>query len=57
VPRDVRLLTDLYAAKRIKLGELITQTFGLDDIRAALDYCAGERGGRAVVVFSGEDGP
>jgi len=56
VPRDVRLLTDLYAAKRIKLGELITQTFGLDDIRPALDYCAAERGGRAVVVFSGDAG-
>lgn len=26
----------------------------LDDIRAALDYCAAERGGRAVVVFSGD---
>jgi hypothetical protein len=38
------------------LGELITQTFGLDDIGAALDYCAGERGGRAVVVFSGDAG-
>jgi alcohol dehydrogenase/S-(hydroxymethyl)glutathione dehydrogenase/alcohol dehydrogenase len=54
VPRDVRRLTDLYAANRIKLGELITKTFGLDDIGAALDYCAAERGGRAVVVFSGD---
>jgi Zn-dependent alcohol dehydrogenase len=48
---DVPRLLALYAGGQLKLDELVTETFQLKDINAAMDYCASERGARGVVVF------
>jgi S-(hydroxymethyl)glutathione dehydrogenase / alcohol dehydrogenase len=49
--RDIEMLTRLATSGLVNLAELVTQTFGLEEISAALDYCASGRGARAVVAF------
>jgi len=46
---DLPLLVDLYMDGRIKLNELITERFGLDDVNQALHALAAGEVARAVV--------
>ncbi|TDP37829.1 Zn-dependent alcohol dehydrogenase [Nocardia ignorata] len=50
VKRDIPQLVELYERGALLLDELVTETFGFDDIAKAVDYCAGENGARAVVL-------
>jgi S-(hydroxymethyl)glutathione dehydrogenase / alcohol dehydrogenase len=50
VRRDVTRIIDLYASGAVKLDELISATFTLDDADLAIQYCAAEQGARAVIV-------
>ncbi|MCQ4080832.1 Zn-dependent alcohol dehydrogenase [Streptomyces sp. RB6PN25] len=51
VKRDVPRLIRLYEKGVLKLDELVTETFEFDKVNDAVDYCASEKGARAVVVF------
>jgi len=51
VHRDVDRLVALYRSGMVKLDELISSTFTLDDVAAAVAYCATEQGARAVVTL------
>ncbi|MDQ0616697.1 Zn-dependent alcohol dehydrogenase [Arthrobacter globiformis] len=51
VRRDVPKMVALYEAGVLKLDELVTKTFGFDEVNDAVSYCAGEQGARAVMVF------
>ncbi|MGY2114889.1 Zn-dependent alcohol dehydrogenase [Nocardia gipuzkoensis] len=50
VRRDIPQLVEHYERGALLLDELVTETFGFDDIAKAVDYCAGENGARAVVL-------
>jgi Zn-dependent alcohol dehydrogenase len=50
VRRDVPRLVELYRRGVLRLDELVTETFVLEQINDALDYCAAGRGTRAVVI-------
>jgi Zn-dependent alcohol dehydrogenase len=49
--RDFPLLLDLYAAGRLKLDELITGTYRLDQINAAYDAMLTGEVARGIIVF------
>jgi alcohol dehydrogenase/S-(hydroxymethyl)glutathione dehydrogenase/alcohol dehydrogenase len=51
VRRDVPRLVGLYEAGLLHLDELVTETFEFSQVNAAVDYCAAEKGARAVMVF------
>jgi Zn-dependent alcohol dehydrogenase len=44
-------LIGLYEAGLLRLDELVTETFEFSQVNDAVDYCASEKGARAVVVF------
>ncbi|MGE3926899.1 MAG: Zn-dependent alcohol dehydrogenase [Lautropia sp.] len=48
---EVERLVALYRAGRLKLDELVTETFRFDQVNDAMAYCAAERGARAVMLF------
>jgi alcohol dehydrogenase/S-(hydroxymethyl)glutathione dehydrogenase/alcohol dehydrogenase len=50
VKRDIPQLVRLYRQGSLLLDQLVTATFDFADIGAAVDYCAGENGARAVVL-------
>ena len=49
--RDIPWLVDLYEQGRLKLDELVSQTWSLDDINAALDDTRAGAALRNVIVF------
>ena len=51
VRREVPRLAGLYESGLLKLDELVTETFEFGRVNEAVDYCAAERGARAMVVF------
>jgi Zn-dependent alcohol dehydrogenase len=51
VKRDVPRLVTLYENGLLQLDELVTEVFPFDKVNDAVDYCASERGARAVMVF------
>ncbi|MEV7379578.1 Zn-dependent alcohol dehydrogenase [Streptomyces lydicus] len=51
IKRDVPRLVGLYESGQLKLDELVTETFEFSQVNDAVDYCASEKGARAVVVF------
>jgi alcohol dehydrogenase/S-(hydroxymethyl)glutathione dehydrogenase/alcohol dehydrogenase len=51
IRRDVPRLVGLYESGLLRLGELVTETFKFSQVNDAVDYCASEKGARAVVVF------
>ena len=51
VVRDFPRLLALYEAGRLKLDELVTRTYALDDVNRAFDDLAGGRNARGLLVF------
>jgi Zn-dependent alcohol dehydrogenase len=51
VSRDIPYLVSLYKAGRLKLDELVTGRFVLDDINAAIDSTKRGEALRNVIVF------
>lgn len=51
IRRDVPRLVDLYQSGLLQLDELVTETFEFSGVNDAVDYCAAEKGARAVMVF------
>jgi S-(hydroxymethyl)glutathione dehydrogenase/alcohol dehydrogenase len=51
VARDFPRLFALYEARRLKLDELVTRTYALDDVNRAFDDLAAGRNARGLVVF------
>jgi alcohol dehydrogenase/S-(hydroxymethyl)glutathione dehydrogenase/alcohol dehydrogenase len=51
VRRDIPRLVGLYEAGLLQLDELVTETFECGRVNEAVDYCAAEKGARAVVVL------
>jgi alcohol dehydrogenase/S-(hydroxymethyl)glutathione dehydrogenase/alcohol dehydrogenase len=51
VRRDIPRLVGLYEAGLLQLDELVTETFEFGRVNEAVDYCAAEKGARAVVVL------
>jgi S-(hydroxymethyl)glutathione dehydrogenase/alcohol dehydrogenase len=49
--RDFPLLLDLYMACKLKLDELITSTYHLDDINTAFDDMLSGEAARGVILF------
>ena len=52
VRRDVPRLVSLYQSGLLKLDEMVTETFPFAQVNDAVEYCAAEKGARAVVVMS-----
>jgi alcohol dehydrogenase/S-(hydroxymethyl)glutathione dehydrogenase/alcohol dehydrogenase len=52
VRRDVPRLVSLYQSGLLKLDEMVTETFAFAQVNDAVEYCAAEKGARAVVVMS-----
>src|SRR5207237_9713271 len=51
--RDVPMLADLYLGGRLKIDELITRRYALDEFAAALDDLRGGRLARGVFTLGG----
>jgi S-(hydroxymethyl)glutathione dehydrogenase/alcohol dehydrogenase len=51
--QDIDRLVGLYRDKRLKLDELATRSYRLEDINEALDALAGGQGGRGVIFPAG----
>jgi Zn-dependent alcohol dehydrogenase len=51
VRRDVPRLVSLYQSGLLKLDEMVTETFAFAQVNDAVEYCAAEKGARAVVVM------
>lgn len=49
--RDIRWMVDLYSQGRLKLDELVTKTYPLDQINEAIAATNGGRARRNVIVF------
>ncbi|MET9327610.1 Zn-dependent alcohol dehydrogenase [Tsukamurella sp. NPDC003166] len=49
VKDDIPMLVDLYRSGSLLIDQLVTETFPFTEINAAVDYCSGEQGARAVV--------
>jgi Zn-dependent alcohol dehydrogenase len=47
--RDIARLAALYEAGRLKLRELVTRTYALEEIDSALAALAGAEGARGIV--------
>jgi alcohol dehydrogenase/S-(hydroxymethyl)glutathione dehydrogenase/alcohol dehydrogenase len=52
VRRDVPRLVSLYQSGLLKLDEMVTETFAFGQVNDAVEYCAAEKGARAVVVMT-----
>jgi Zn-dependent alcohol dehydrogenase len=52
IRRDVPRLTSLYQSGLLRLDEMVTATFGFAQVNEAVEYCAAEQGGRAVVEMA-----
>jgi Zn-dependent alcohol dehydrogenase len=52
VRRDVPRLVSLYQSGLLKLDEMVSETFPFAQVNEAVEYCAAEKGARAVVVMS-----
>ena len=52
VRRDVPRLVSLYQSGLLKLDEMVTETFPFAQVNEAVEYCAAEKGARAVVMMS-----
>jgi S-(hydroxymethyl)glutathione dehydrogenase/alcohol dehydrogenase len=50
-PEDIARLVSLYQAGRLKLRELVTRTYSLDDVNQALDALAAAEGARGVITM------
>ncbi len=46
---DISRLVSLYQEGRLKLRELVTRTYAIDEVNAALDALAGSEGARGVI--------
>ena len=53
IGRDIPWLVEMYAQGRLKLDELVSQTWPLDEINAAIASTRAGRARRNVVVFGG----
>ncbi len=51
IRRDLPLMVDLYMAKRLKLDELVSRTFSLEEINEAFELVKRGEVARAVVTF------
>jgi S-(hydroxymethyl)glutathione dehydrogenase/alcohol dehydrogenase len=49
--RDFAQILDLYDAKKLKLDELVTKTYSLDDLQAGFDDMLAGRIAKGVIVF------
>ena len=52
IRRDVPRLVSLYQSGLLKLDEMVTETFPFAQVNDAVEYCAAEKGARAVVVMA-----
>ena len=52
IRRDVPRLVSLYQSGLLKLDEMVTETFAFAQVNDAVEYCAAEKGARAVVVMA-----
>ena len=48
---DISRLVSLYQEGRLKLRELVTRTYAIDEVNAALDALAGSQGARGVIQW------
>lgn len=51
VKGDIPKLVDLYRSGALMVDQLVTETFAFADINAAVAYCSGEQGARAVIEY------
>jgi NDMA-dependent alcohol dehydrogenase len=51
VRREVPRLVGLYESGLLHLDELVTETFEFSQVNEAVEYCASQKGARAMVVF------
>ena len=49
VRRDVSRLVDLFQSGQLRLDNLVSLTYPLEDVNEAMAHCATEQGGRAIV--------
>jgi len=51
IRRDIPMFVDLYMAKKLKLDELVTRTYRLDDINEAFEQMKSGGAARVVIAF------
>jgi len=49
--RDIPNLVSMYERGQLKLREVATRTYALDDVNAALEALAAGSGGRGIIQF------